>query len=40
MEGVIAEVSSTTVDSRDSLLAEIELVKVVVCLAMYIELMS
>ncbi len=38
-EGVIAEVSSTTVDSRDYLLAEIWLVKVV-CLAMYIGLIT
>ncbi len=36
---MIGEVSSTTVDSRDSLLAEIWLVKVV-CLAMYIGLIT
>ncbi len=36
---MIAEVSSTTVDSRDLLLAEIWLVKVV-CLAMYIRLIT
>ncbi len=39
LEGVIAEVSSTTVDSKDSLLAEIWLVKVVF-LAMYIRLIT